>query len=242
MFGMKSKPSKSDKPSTPNGKEKIRKEEYSFKFINREIPVNYESDISFEFNELRECLASENVNLSHDDILKAFDIWLRVIGLGRSTNDSVELENILSMCGPVMTHNPFDKEDDPEPVKDLYLKSFIGVNEVAQEDKLNNPIEDINTIADHIDVVFKEFSIFWNDLTKYMYKVFMKDRPDEYAVIAEAEHSKANFVKMAMMNDTKYGPSIVIFSTVLGHKFPSRISVVVGTYPNIDFSSDKVVK
>ena len=78
-----------------------------FKFINRDkVPIRITSDLEYEFNELRECLKSENVDLTMDDILKVFDIYLRVSGIGRSLEDATEFQSIFSQCAPVRCIDP----------------------------------------------------------------------------------------------------------------------------------------
>lgn len=195
-----------------------------YKFVNRDIPIDCSSNITNEFNDLKECLESEGVNLSSEDIVKMFDVYLRLIGIGVHPKDT-EIQSISSQCYPIRFDTSNEKYLDQV---DIVKKAISGLNDLCSIFEE----ESLNMILNNIQIIIKEYSIFWNDIISYAVEIMENNKtPGNIYTLEINLHDITKVLKISTIKESTIGISVSILSTVVSQNIPDGISVIVDTYP-----------
>lgn len=133
------------------------------KFFDKLLLVRADCNLQYMIDQLRECLESESVVLNKDEVLQLLDIFIRCISNELRFNSSKELQPIFIMIGSAIRMNT---ESDKFDILKDYIRNANDIAPIKFEDSV------LNNIINHIDIVYKEYSIFINELFDTIVEIY----------------------------------------------------------------------
>jgi hypothetical protein len=203
-------------------------EKDSLKFFDVEIPIiEATGTIDRHITDLRNCMRSEDFYLENDEIIKAMDIYLRIVGLDRNVDKEKGLAALYSLCGVISLNA--DTIGDDENKLNMCKKAFINVNTLADEDKRLSDAK-LNYILDNIKIIFKEFPVFINEvLLAIKNYVDSNERLANYHVLYKTKEDTMFMISgnyIADIEDFAYD----IVSNVICSRSPENVAIIVNTF------------
>lgn len=197
------------------------------KFFDNAIPIiEATGTIDTHINELRECMKSEGFELSNDEIIKTLDIYFRIIGLDRNVDKEKGLAALYSLCG--LIHFSDLSEMDDEKLEKCKT-AFKNVNALADEDKKFSD-DRINYITDNINIIFKEYSTFTNELLLAIKSyVDNNTRLANYHTLYKTSNDTMLMISGNYISDIEdFAYDIV--SNVICSRSPENVAIIVNTF------------
>lgn len=207
----------------------IEKVEKNYKFIDDKNVtgiIHYRFDHAF--HEMHECLKSEGACIEFDDMMKAYDIYLRIIGLGVGN-----IENpISSLIGHVNCRDISTDISTGKIPSNTYEVLFKSINQLADDD---HKFADIDSVINNLHIIFKEFTIFTNDIIDYVFDFANRSKsPNIISIMFECMNKKGDNVShiiFNLMRDT-FGFAIRLSSNIISDSTgESNINILVDTFP-----------
>lgn len=217
------------------------------KFFVRNLSSRvYSYDTHFIINDLKECLKSEGVDLSIENIVKFLDIFMRVlyneirlIPYKKDTkSESVNLLKEMYIWSGGIKINSIKN-------KDLVLDRICTVNNLCQN-KIDE--DSIKIIKDNFDIVLKEYIIFINELfesMKYIYNDLNKNKNIfSYAISIPSKFDEYNMSIMYTMPPKEVPIMFYIIRSniVSGKVLQTSINIVRDTFPKDCEKLDKLLE
>ena len=125
------------------------------KFFDKLLIVRADCNLQYMIDQLRECLESESVVLNKDEVLQLLDIFIRCLSDELRFDSNKELQPMYVMIGSAIKVNT---ESDKFDILRDYIKNVNDISPVKFSDDV------LNNIIDNINIVYKEFAIFINEL------------------------------------------------------------------------------
>lgn len=176
---------------------------HEYKFLSKDFYRMEKSiDLKFALKQVCLCLESENVPISINSFLKCVDIYTRITGLCRSTNQD-EFPPVLILCGAVEFKDVYEIiKDDAEKIS-MYCELFDKINDVVDEDH-KFPATELEIIKNNLPIVLKEVVIFLNDIVCRLVDEYMHD-----GVIQVTMYYNTNIVAQDLkMKDANFAVNI----------------------------------
>ncbi len=195
---------------------------------NGPIPlIEVTGTLETRIDELRKCMESEGFVLNNDEIIKTLDIYLRIIGLDRNVNTEKGLAALYSLCGLIQFSDLSDMNEDK---LNKCRTAFRNVNALSDSDKRFTD-ERIDYIAEHIDIIFKEYSIFMNELFIVIQStVNYNPRLANYHTLFKTSTENTMFMVsgnyISDIEDFAYD----IVSNVICSRSPENVAIIVNSF------------
>ena len=125
------------------------------KFFDKLLIVRADCNLQYMIDQLRECLESESVVLNKDEVLQLLDIFIRCLSDELRFDSNKEFQPMYIMIGSAIKVNT---ESDKFDILRYYIKNVNDISPVKFSDDV------LNNIIDNINIVYKEFAIFINEL------------------------------------------------------------------------------
>lgn len=125
------------------------------KFFDKLLIVRADCNLQYMIDQLRECLESESVVLNKDEVLQLLDIFIRCLSDELRFDSNKEFQPMYIMIGSAIKVNT---ESDKFDILRDYIKNVNDISPVKFSDDV------LNNIIDNINIVYKEFAIFINEL------------------------------------------------------------------------------
>lgn len=141
--------------------ENLTEEEPKLKFFINGIKFpEIVLSIAGHIDDLRQCLESEEVLLTNEEIVKFLDLYLRMFGIDRDVDTEAGLYLLNVIFGSITFVDFSEDEEKLDSIK----KAFKNLNSIAEEGlKLSD--ETVENITEfYMSLLLKECSIFLNEL------------------------------------------------------------------------------
>lgn len=209
------------------------------KFICDNIPVIACGSLDLVFNDVTECLKSEGVDLTISDVAKAYEVYLRAIGLAKGTveDNPKRFCSISSVCGVNNIFKAYDdmlENDNLTNLQELYQEIHI----VCDNDRAwDNKAFDI--IKNNTAILFKEFDILTNELFADIIDKFNNELCLEYEYnFFDPENRDYNLSFTASKDILIHGIlTVLIESTLLSRTMSTKSSIILDSFDEDDKSS-----
>lgn len=152
-------------------------EEKSYKFIEpgsiKFSEMRKFAELSYNINELKECLKSEGVDLRVSELVRVIEAVLCDSGLAFSEDGQPKYLNCT--LGYISIVSPFEMidEDNTEEQTNLLhrlTEYYIDLAQHCGDEPFN-----VETIISNIGIIYKEVCIFINDLFEYIHNEYAND-------------------------------------------------------------------
>lgn len=222
-------------------------EEKSYKFIEpgsiKFSEMRKFAELSYNINELKECLKSEGVDLRVSELVRVIEAVLCDSGLAFSEDGQPKYLNCT--LGYISIVSPFEmiEKDNTEEQNNLLYRLteyYIDLAEHCDDEPLN-----VETIMSNIGIIYKEVCVFINDLFEYIHNEYAKDMIENrynslthhYFMFADDNNSKNSnyFIELDMFVDSIIEkPVLHITGTCFSGEVPKSSPVMI-----IDSFSDE---
>lgn len=201
----------------------------SYKFIEDENVVgivHYKMD--HVFHEMHECLKSEKVDITFSDMMKAYDIYLRIVGLGVG-NIGNPISSLIGHINCKDISNDINSDKIPSTTYEVLFKS---VNQVVDD---NRKFDNIDNVINNLSIIFKEFTIFTNDTIDYIFEFANRSSsPNVVSMMFECKieyKESVSYIIFSLMRDT-FGFAIRLSSNIISESNgETSINILVDTFP-----------
>lgn len=153
--------------------EENKKHEYRF-ITDDSFSVVKTISLNAGLNQIWECLISEGVPIHPSSIVKCMDMYLRLIGLCKGSNDEFPPINIL--FSPVEFKELFYDDDTNDQKIEIVKNLFDLINECLDDDRKFKPSElDVIKSGDNVKTIFKEIAALFNDIINRLIEEYSTD-------------------------------------------------------------------
>lgn len=131
------------------------------------------ADLSYNVNELKECLKSEGVDLKISEVVRIIEAVLRDSGLAFGEDGQFKYLNcILGYISIVSPFEMIEEQDAEEQAKLLHrlTEYYIDLSQHCGDEPF-----DIETIVSNFSIIYKEVCTFINDLFEYIHTTYAED-------------------------------------------------------------------
>lgn len=122
--------------------------------------------------DVKNCLKSEGVDFSDGySIVKCLDVFLRIVGISRTDENSTEIPPINGFIGIGTKFNDTTVLKMDSKTEAIYSNLFDAINDCVDEEH-KFPPSDLQQIKDNIGIIFKELASYLNDVIHFMLTEF----------------------------------------------------------------------
>lgn len=183
-----------------------------------------------KFTKIKDHLSSNGIDISYDDLLKTYDVFFRVsgIGVGANSNHPNTPCNIMSIVHESIQCPEIEKWDtlnNEESIKKypVLLKSIDdGIDKTRK-------FEDLDTISNNIIPIFKDFILFTNTLFSVISKLSTQDKISyQYSICSSKDDEQKIFISHKEVYPGVW--AILLSSTILYDRTSDTITIMLDTF------------